>query len=72
MAVDCPPFSYTKPKRLPKKRYRPSNTALRTAAAQLDLINRKAGGIRIPAIVDLSDGEPSPEVEYEMVEYAVQ
>ncbi|KAI4687251.1 hypothetical protein J4E81_008099 [Alternaria sp. BMP 2799] len=36
------------------------------------MINRKAGGIRIPAIVDLSDGEPSPELEYEMVEYAVQ
>lgn len=72
MAFECPPFSYTKPKRLPKQRCRPSNAAFRTAAAQLDLINRKAGGIRIPAIVDLSDGEPSPEVEYEMVEYAVQ
>ena len=72
MAVDCPPFSYTKPKRLPKQRCRPSNAAFRVAAAQLDLLNRKAGGIRIPAIVDLSDGEPSPEVEYEMVEYAVQ
>ena len=72
MAVDCPQFSFTKPKRLPKKRCRPSNAAFRVAAAQLDLINSKAGGIRIPAIVDLSEGEPSPEVEYEMVEYAVQ
>ena len=72
MAVDCPQFSFTKPKRLPKQRCRPSNAAFRTAAAQLDFINRKAGGIRIPAIVDLSEGEPSPEVEYEMVEYAVQ
>jgi hypothetical protein len=72
MAVDCPQFSYTKPKRLPKQRCRPSNAAFRVAAAQLDLISRKAGGIRKPAIVDLSEGEPSPEVEYEMVEYAVQ
>jgi len=72
MAVDCPQFSFTKPKRLPKQRCRPSNAAFRVAAAQLDLINRKVGGIRIPAIVELSDGEPSPEVEYEMVEYAVE
>jgi len=72
MAVDCPQFSFTKPKRVPKQRCRPSNAAFRVAAAQLNLINRKAGGIRIPAIVDLGDGELSPEVEYEMVEYAVQ
>ena len=73
MAVDCPQFSFTKPKRVPKQRCRPSNAAFRVAAAQLDVINRKAGGIRIPAIVDLlSDGEVEPEVEYEMVECAVQ
>lgn len=73
MAVDCPRFSYTKPRRLPKKRYRPSNAAFRAAAAQLDLVNRKAGGICVPAIMDLlSDGEVKPEIEYEQVEFAVQ
>jgi hypothetical protein len=73
MAIECPQFSYTKPRRLPKKRNRPSNAGFRAAAVQLDLINRKAGGMRIPAIVELlSDEELDPETVYMMVEHAAQ
>lgn len=73
MAVQCLEFSYTKPRRLPKKRAWPSNAAFRAAVAHLDFVNSKAAGFRVPAIVELlSDEEISPEMEYMMVNRAVQ
>jgi hypothetical protein len=73
MTVECPRISYTKPRRLPKKRTRPSNAAFRAAVAQLDLINRKAGELRTPAIMELlTDEEISPEMEYKMMNQAAQ
>ncbi|KAG9195203.1 hypothetical protein G6011_00323 [Alternaria panax] len=71
MTVQCPKFSYTKPKRLPKRRIRPPIAAFRAAVDQLDFINDNAGRFRVPAIVELSsDEEISPEEEYRIVNRA--
>ena len=73
MAVQCPNFSFTKPRRLPRRRIRPSKAAFRAAVAHLDFINRRAGKFLVPAIVELQDDENiSPEDEYRMVNDAAQ
>ncbi|KAI2481627.1 hypothetical protein Ptr902_07422 [Pyrenophora tritici-repentis] len=60
-------FSYTQPKRLPKKRKIPTTAEFRKAAAELDYINSLCTEFKIPAIVDLlSDSETEPEMhDYE-------
>ncbi|KNG46800.1 hypothetical protein DDE82_004341 [Stemphylium lycopersici] len=45
--------SYKTPKRLPKKRNRPTTSAFRAAAAHLDFINSLSGDFNIPDIVNL-------------------
>ncbi|CAN9376899.1 unnamed protein product [Alternaria alternata] len=73
MAVQCPDFSFTKPRRLPRRRIRPSKAAFRDAVAHLDSINRRAGKFLVPAIVELlNDEKTSPEDEYRMVNDAAQ
>ncbi|KAB2105068.1 hypothetical protein AG0111_0g6589 [Alternaria gaisen] len=73
MAVPCPNFSFTKPRRLPRRRIRPSKAAFRATVAHLDFINRRAGKFLVPAIVELQDDENiSPEDEYRMVNDAAQ
>jgi hypothetical protein len=73
MAVQYPEFSFTKPRRLPKRRPRPSKAAFSAAVAHLDFINRRAGRYLVPAIVELlNDERISPEDEYRMVNDAVQ
>jgi hypothetical protein len=73
MAVQYPEFSFTKPRRLPKRRPRPSKAAFSAAVAHLDFINRRAGKFLVPTIVELQDDENiSPEDEYRMVSDAAQ
>lgn len=73
MAVQYPKFSFTKPKRLPKRRHRPSKAAFSAAVAHLDFVNRRAGRCLVPAIVEpLNDEKISPEDEYRMVNDAAQ
>jgi len=57
------PCSYTRPKRLPKKRNRPTTTEFRKATAKLAHINLLSGEPKTPAIIDLlSDSEPGPDM----------